>query len=115
VNNLSSGIINLLIKYDLDKVLVDLGIHEFLTGDTWITSDVGRVFCGLFGEVCNDLIGSITSADKDLDNYERYDVLAGHEPAGSSTKNIVHWKQLVQSGNFQRYDYGSIMNLRVYG
>ena len=54
-----------------------------MTGDTWLTSDAGRLFCGLFGQICNDLIGSITSADKNLDNYKRYDVLSGHEPGTS--------------------------------
>jgi len=76
----------------LDKLLVDFGINEFMVGDTWLTSDAGRIFCGAFPLVCGDIIGAIVSADKNLDNYERYDVLAGHEPAGTSTKNIVYWK-----------------------
>jgi gastric triacylglycerol lipase len=82
----------LLLHSPLIEILDDLGINEFMQGDTWITSDVGRIVCGLIPSLCNDLIGSITSADKDLDNYERYDVLAGHDPAGTSVKNLKHWK-----------------------
>jgi len=63
-----------------------------MPGDTWITTDVGRVFCSTFAGVCGDLIGSIISADPKLDNYDRYDVLAGHDPAGTSTKNLLYWK-----------------------
>jgi|APCry1669189000_1035189.scaffolds.fasta_scaffold364783_1 gastric triacylglycerol lipase len=51
-----------------------------MPGDTWITTDVGRVFCSTFAGVCGDLIGSMISADPKLDNYDRYDVLAGHDP-----------------------------------
>jgi gastric triacylglycerol lipase len=71
------------------QVLDDLGVNEFMQGDTWITSDVGRVVCGLIPSLCNDLIGSITSADKDLDNYDRYDVLAGHDPGNEGTIPIL--------------------------
>ena len=28
-------------------------------------------------------------------------------PAGTSTKNLKHYAQLIDSGNFQLYDYGS--------
>lgn len=37
-------------------------------------------------------------ADPTVDNYERYDVLVGHAPAGTSVMNMEHWKQMVDSG-----------------
>lgn len=33
-------------------------------------------------------------ADPKQDNYYRYDVLAGHDPAGTSVTNMIHWKQM---------------------
>jgi gastric triacylglycerol lipase len=51
-----------------------------MPGDTWFVTDVGRVFCAYFPKVCGDVVGAIVSADKNLDNYDRYDVLAGHDP-----------------------------------
>lgn len=51
-----------------------------MPGDTWVSSVLGREFCSHFPLICGDLIGSIISADKNLDNYDRYDVLAGHDP-----------------------------------
>ena len=83
------------------KILLDLGVHEFMPGDTWISSSVGRIFCGLFPKVCGDIVGAIVSADKNLDNYDRYDVLSGHDPglslnnyylAGTSVKNLIMFK-----------------------
>lgn len=89
VGHQKSEVINLLIHSGMDKVNVVLGIvkivemlkiDEFFPGDTWLVTDVGRVFCSYFPRVCGDIVGSIVSADKNLDNYDRYDVLAGHAP-----------------------------------
>lgn len=49
----------------------------------------------------------IMDGDASVDNYERYDVLVGHAPAGTSVMNMKHWKQGIELGNFQAYDYGS--------
>lgn len=41
-------------------------------------------------------------------------VILGHTPAGTSTKEIIHYSQLVHSGRFQMYDYGVVENLKLY-
>lgn len=45
--------------------------------------------------------------DPTVDNYERYDVVAGHEPSGTSVMNMKHWKQMLDKKKFEAYDYGS--------
>jgi len=60
----------------------------------------GIEFCGIDSLPCGELVGFITNDDFRLDNYERYDVLAGHDPAGTSFRNVVHWMQLMLSGKF---------------
>lgn len=58
----------------------------------------------------------ICDGDPTLDNYERYDVLVGHDPSGTSVMNMAHWKQLLDSKNFQAFDYGSAkLNEQHYG
>lgn len=103
----------------LDTSLIELldafGMHEFMPGETFISSDVGRIFCGLEPNICGDLIGSMVSADPKLDNYDRYDVLSGHAPAGTSVHNLRHWQQFTKTGEFKRYDYGKRENLKKYG
>lgn len=46
-------------------------------------------------------------------------VIAGHMPAGASTKQIVHYGQGVRKGLFRQYDWGNIglkkTNKKVYG
>lgn len=41
-------------------------------------------------------------------------VIAGHFPAGTSTKAALHYGQLIRSGRFRRYDYG-LRNWVKYG
>ncbi|XP_055640361.1 lipase 3-like [Toxorhynchites rutilus septentrionalis] len=42
-------------------------------------------------------------------------ILLGHIPAGSSTKQILHFGQEVLSGRFCQFDYGTRRNLIIYG
>lgn len=51
-----------------------------MPGNTWLISRFGKIICYNFPLLCGDIVGAIVSADKDLDNYDRYDVLAGHAP-----------------------------------
>ena len=74
----------------------------------WFETDVGIAFCKSFNKVCQDILAQLMDADPSLDNYNRYDVLIGHDPSGTSVMNMAHWKQLLDKGKFQAYDYGSI-------
>lgn len=82
---------------------------------TFFTSEIGEIFCAMFGKICDDLVASLADADPTKDNYERYDVVAGHDPAGTSTMNMVHWEQLTKINNFQKHDYGTDGNMAKYG
>lgn len=42
-------------------------------------------------------------------------VVMGHTPAGSSTRQIIHFGQLYNSDKFQNFDHGWISNLWLYG
>ncbi|XP_044019375.1 gastric triacylglycerol lipase-like [Aphidius gifuensis] len=41
-------------------------------------------------------------------------VILGHEPAGTSTKTVIHYAQEIHSGKFQNFDYGETKNLAKY-
>ncbi|XP_035891469.1 lipase 3-like [Anopheles stephensi] len=42
-------------------------------------------------------------------------ILFGHTPAGSATKQLVHYAQEVLSNRFEMYDYGKVKNVLIYG
>lgn len=48
-------------------------------------------------------------------NTELLPVIMGHTPAGSSTKQFLHYAQSIRSGKFRKWDYGMFKNLKVYG
>jgi gastric triacylglycerol lipase len=63
-------------------------IHEFMPSAGWFETDIGIAFCATFPKVCADFLAQIMDADPSVDNYERYDVLAGHDPSGTSVQNM---------------------------
>jgi hypothetical protein len=89
-----SNVLSLLDKTPVIEFYKLRGIHEFLPSFGWFTTDIGVVFCSTFPKVCGDVMKEIMDADPSVDNYERYDVLVGHAPAGTSVMNMKHWKQL---------------------
>ncbi|KAL6431826.1 hypothetical protein ACFW04_007359 [Cataglyphis niger] len=41
-------------------------------------------------------------------------VILSHDPAGSSTKTLIHYLQALQTNTFRQFDYGPIRNLLMY-
>lgn len=49
-------------------------------------------------------------------NRNVFDVALSHDPAGTSTKTVIHYGQEIkEEGKFQQYDYGEKENLIKYG
>lgn len=42
-------------------------------------------------------------------------MMGRNDVGGTSTKNILHWIQLIRSNYFRQFDYGSTQNKKVYG
>ena len=51
--------------------------------------------------------------DTDLD-IEILPLLSLTEPSPTSSKNMIHWTQLIRSGKFHDFDFGKEMNLKKY-
>jgi gastric triacylglycerol lipase len=107
INHQESHIIGLLDKSLLLEWYKKKNIHEFMPGMSWFETSAGMLFCSDFAYVCADFLKYIADADPSLDNYDRYDVLIGHDPSGTSVQNMEHWKQLLDKKEFIAFDYGS--------
>lgn len=116
VKNAQSHILTLLDHSDILAWYHLRGIHEFMPSFGWFTTDIGVLFCSTFGKICGDIMTQVMDGDPSVDNYERYDVLVGHDPAGTSIQNMEHWKQIFDKGTFNAFDYGSAKeNTAHYG
>ncbi|XP_063913833.1 lipase 1-like [Zophobas morio] len=54
------------------------------------------------------------------DNYDTADksmlsLLTSKSPCGASMKQLIHFYQMIDSGNFCKYDFGTRRNLEIYG
>ena len=56
--------------------------------------------------ICENILFALCGPSKFL-NATRVSVYTSHTPAGTSTKNVIHFSQMVMSGKFQMFDYGS--------
>ncbi|XP_070157969.1 uncharacterized protein [Polyergus mexicanus] len=65
-------------------------------------------------EICAKLIFLICGYDPEQFDYTLLPVILNHDPAGASTKTILHYIQGYQSGKFRQYDYGQEKNLVIY-
>lgn len=65
--------------------------------------------------LCEDVLWLLFDAIPGVDDTDRTAVSYAYYPAGTSLKNLEHWEQEVNSGNFQSFDYGKKENQKVYG
>lgn len=66
-------------------------------------------------KMCDNLLFLITGFDSQQANLTLLPYVLGHTPAGASTQTVLHYAQLVNSGRFCKYDYGSKENIKRYG
>lgn len=71
-------------------------------------------FCGMLPDLCKT-VGQMIWNGAGVDNPARFDVFMSNEPSGSSYRTFVYYAQMINSGKFNRYDYGPIKNKQVYG
>lgn len=75
---------------------------------------MSRACYSLVKHVCSNVLFLICGYNQEQLDYKRLSVYGVHFPAGTSTKNIVHFAQGVTSRRFQKYDYGR-KNMQIYG
>ncbi|XP_018572755.1 lipase 3 [Anoplophora glabripennis] len=94
-----------------------LGLNQFLPNNKilkFLAYD-----CELFEidkNICENFIFALCGFDKAQFNQKMLPLILKNDPAGTSTKTIIHYAQEIKNGgNFQQYDYGINGNLIAYG
>jgi lysosomal acid lipase/cholesteryl ester hydrolase len=116
MNDASSDLIYFIAKNDawIIETCEIFGIYDMFPAN-WITTGAMRLICGVIPELCNFGAYLICDEDASLDTQDRLDDYMGHFPSGTSLKCLDHYGQIMTAGKFQRYDYGSDANIRIYG
>jgi len=121
LTHVQSKVMKVLAKDDLATILMVLftlykknHIKEvLLEGNDGLRSN--SLICRYAPVVCAELLLAISDSNLTVNNMKRMPVIMGHFPAGSSTKNFVHFSQYIKKEHLCAYDYGEKKNMVVYG
>ncbi|CAH4034935.1 unnamed protein product [Pieris brassicae] len=112
--------IHLLAKYsaNIEYLFKLLGANEFLPPNAvlrWLSKHACEIN-KLEEAICENSMFVICGHDEGQFNKSLLPLILSHEPAGASTKTLVHYAQEIQTaGRFQQFDYGPDGNLKQYG
>ncbi|XP_014207283.1 lipase 3-like [Copidosoma floridanum] len=65
-------------------------------------------------KLCMNAIFLITGFNKKQFDMDLLPAILAHTPAGSAVDQFVHYGQVINSGNFRKFDYGMTMNWLKY-
>ncbi|XP_044018722.1 lipase 3-like isoform X1 [Aphidius gifuensis] len=101
---------------DISWIARLIGLNEFLPRGIFIKM-LARYGCDLVTverDICENILFTFCGFDAEQFNKTLLPVILGHEPAGTSTKTVIHYAQEIHSGKFQNFDYGETKNLAKY-
>lgn len=99
-------------------IIKHFGSTQYHAKTTTFLSTMAKYMCVLpgFNYGCGILLEAFGGMPTLQINYTRTSVYLASIPAGSSTKNCVHWAQICHRKKNLRYDYGSAArNMEKYG
>lgn len=76
---------------------------------------MNSLVCKVTPLVCTELLYAISDSNNTVNNLKRLPVVMAHFPAGTSTKNLIHYEQYIKKAEFKQFDYGSRKNQVIYG
>lgn len=119
MNHMTSPLMHIIAFWQkpIEILLNLIGVREFLPSNDFLAMG-GSLLCGddsITQVLCTNALFAICGFSAKEMNATLLPILTGHTPAGSSTKQMLHYAQEINSGKFRRYDYGFIVNLQKYG
>lgn len=114
IDSIDSGLIDVIKLVDLDDTLASRNINEILPYDPEINS-INIKLTRYYPTMASAMLEMTSDEVSWINCPERIKVYFSHYPSGTSVKSITHFKQLIRSKEFQRFDYGLEENMRRYG
>jgi len=89
------------------------GIYEIFPADWKVSEEFGEV-CALLPELCNLALSLISDDHPYVNSLERMPVYMSHYPSGASLRSLIHYGQILNDDQFQRYDFGEVRDKKEY-
>ncbi|CAB3399078.1 unnamed protein product [Caenorhabditis bovis] len=102
--------------YDQYKMIYQVfGDGEFLTNNIF-TKLLTDIMCdqSVQNPLCENFIFAVSGPNSNQFNMSRIGIYLAHNPAGTSSRNMLHFAQMVHSKRMERFDLGPENNLRFY-
>ncbi|XP_076268389.1 lipase member K-like isoform X2 [Rhynchophorus ferrugineus] len=93
-----------------------LNWYELPTANNAVVNRFLKILCNRSSlkDVCMDIIYLIGGANTGLVNKTVLPFIIQYTPSSMSTKQVWHYGQVVETGEFKKYDYGKKTNLKRY-
>merc|ERR1711892_145178 len=94
---------------DIQWILENLGLYEFLPSN-WLIEWMATAACGedtASQAICRNIMFLVCGYNQNEMNNTDLPYILGHTPAGTSTLNMIHYAQSVNTGAWAGYDWGS--------
>ncbi|CAN6457267.1 unnamed protein product [Victoria cruziana] len=114
LNHMTSALLQFGAKFHSGELLNMLGISEFVP-QSQAVDRLLRKICTRHSLDCRDILSTITGHNCCL-NSTAVDSFLKFSPQSTSTKTIVHFAQMIRTGNLAMYDFENVFaNLKKYG
>ncbi|XP_015125977.1 lipase 3 [Diachasma alloeum] len=118
--NMKSPLFKMMARFKklLHNSMSAFGFHGMDKSSNDLLKKVMSIICpGEFSTrvICQNILFLLTGFGSDQLNAALFPALMGHVPAGASTRQFVHYAQLIKSNEFRQYDHGVFGNNRKYG
>lgn len=94
-----------------------VGLQEFVPNEI-LTNSLKNVLCDngtLTQYVCKNFMFQLCGFNKDNLDIPNLPLIMKRYPSRGSSRTLMHYAQILASGEFRRYDYGQNENLNIYG
>ncbi|XP_049881144.1 lipase 3-like [Pectinophora gossypiella] len=113
-SRLFSPFVRFLFKINYFETQQAIGQPEFLP-NSFLTSPICTQIPAM-KFICSNIFNYLVFGfDRAQLNVTNLPVIFNHTPAGCSSKQFIHYKQVLNSGKFRRFDYGREGNMALYG
>ena len=110
----TSALLKAAAEFRLADAIYAVYKQGFLEGSK-IEHEIEVLACTVtLGALCKISVDTVCGVSA-LDDSDMIKNLAAHFPAGTSTKDFVHFAQYIKNASFARFDYGKEGNLAKYG
>uniref|UniRef100_A0A182QHI7 Lipase n=1 Tax=Anopheles farauti TaxID=69004 RepID=A0A182QHI7_9DIPT len=101
--------------YTLQELFEAFGVQQFLPHSE-LQYAMTRILCPMNdpNNVCMQVVSMTVGPNPKMTDMMAMQVLTGHDPAGASVKQMLHFAQLQRSGQFRQFDYGRRNNTERY-